>query len=403
MMLGIWFVLSKQYVDNLKETSGRWTMSAYGKWTAIWYNKHWYDINKEKYHEPNKHFDLIRKAFEMKIYEKKTNEQIIRYLNAKWYKYKYGDDMISMSSNTIKTMFSDSFYYWLFKYKEEQINLVKENRYFKPIISLEEFNKLTAIIQKDKSKKNFGTRKDELEHLYPFRKWFVVTEDNYIASIYIPSYEKRFPKRLQERQKENPKLRMIDIIEPHQFKIKVGCKKSIIYPFECSYADVEKEILIALKSMKISDEQYQEYLWYIKAWYEEKRRNNIDMRKSLQIQRNNIEKELDDFVTSCLGKERDEIQEAAYQKEVKRLSSLLESLDNDIAEISIEWRDQVFEFQIIGEFIKKAEQYYLKATYVQKRKMNDILFSNIQITPKNIFVVPKEWLEGIFNHKWQAH
>lgn len=60
------------------------------------------------------------------------------------------------------------------------------------------------------------------------------------------------------------------------------------------------------------------------------------MRKSLQIQRNNIEKELDDFVTSCLGKERDEIQEAAYQKEVKRLSSLLESLDNDIAEISIE-------------------------------------------------------------------
>lgn len=48
------------------------------------------------------------------------------------------------------------------------------------------------------------------------------------------------------------------------------------------------------------------------------------MRRTLQIQRNNIEKELGDFITSCLGKDRNDIEEKAYQNKVSELRNLLD-------------------------------------------------------------------------------
>jgi len=68
MMLGIWFVFSKQYSDKLSDDIWRWNKSKVEWWKAIWRFKHWYIINKEWFHEPHpKFFPLIKEAFEMKL------------------------------------------------------------------------------------------------------------------------------------------------------------------------------------------------------------------------------------------------------------------------------------------------------------------------------------------------
>jgi len=402
MMLWIWFVLSKQYVDNLRDTSWRGTKSAFNKGTALWYAKHWYQINENKYHEPSKYFNIIREAFELKIYKWKTDEQIKRFLDAKWYKYKYGKDMIGISNNSVGTMFSDSFYYWLFTHWEEQIDLNESNPNFKPVISIEEYNRLTAIKQWNKSQRSFWSRKKELEALYPTSKWFIITEDNYIATIYLPSPE-RFEKRLEKARSINPKTQLKDIVEPHQMKIKVWSKKSTMFWYSSNYKYFEKYILKMLKDLKMTDEQYDEYLEYIKFGFNNKQQENNSIRQTLQIQRNNINKDLSTFLTKCLWQDRTSIEEEAYQQEVIRLEKLIESLDNDIDELRENDRDIILEFKVLWNFINNAEQYYVKATYVQKRKINEILFSNIKISPRGVCVVPRQWLEDIFNLKWQAH
>lgn len=401
MMLGIWFVLSKQYVDNLRDTSWRWTKSAHKKGKALWYAKHWYDII-DNFHTPGKYFDLIRQAFELKIYKWKTDEQVKRYLDAKWYKYKHGKDIIKISNNSIWTMFSDSFYYGLFSHGSEVVDLNESNPNFKPIISLEEYNKLIAIKQWNKAKRNFGTRKKELEDLYPIRKGFIVTEDNFIATIYLPS-PKRFTERLLKAQKLDPATELIDIIKPHQLKIKVWSQKSNMKSYNSDYAKIELYILKMLKNLKLTDERYQEYLGYVKNWYNNKQDENNKMRQSLQIQRNNIKNQLSEFITGCLGVTRSKVEEDAYQKEVTRLENLITSLDNDMDELKDNERDIILEFKVLWEFLKNAEQYYVSASYVQKRKINEILFSNIKISPKGILVIPRHGLEDLFNLKWQAH
>lgn len=403
MMLGIWFVLSKQYVDNLKETSTRGSKSAHGKWTALWYHKHGYEINDNKYHEPWQHFDLIRKAFEMKIYENKTNVQIIRYLNAKKYTYKHWDELKSISNNTIKTIFEDSFYYGIFSYGGESIDLREYNPHFKPIITEQEYNKLTAMYQANKSNKELKERKKEYEEILPFSRRFIKTWDNYSISGYIPSFKERFPDRLKKMQEKNPKLQMIDIIKDHQIIFKVWCKKSNLAGYEVSYEKLKPYILKELKKLKLNEEHYEMYATYIQTSYKQQKEENNKTRQTLQIQRNNIDKEMCEFIEKCLGKERNSNEEEVYQKKLRYYQSTLDWLDSDINALNTKDRDIVFEFQILSEFLKKAEHYYLKASYVQKRKIHEILFSNIIITPKNISIKPREGLEGLFNLKWQAH
>lgn len=68
MMLGIWFVFSKQYSDKLLEDIHRGTKSKVLSGKSIGRPKHGYKINKEGFHEPHpEFFPLIQEAWRMKL------------------------------------------------------------------------------------------------------------------------------------------------------------------------------------------------------------------------------------------------------------------------------------------------------------------------------------------------
>ena len=77
-------MFSKQYSDKLSEDVRRGNRSKVEQGKAMGTSKYGYIIDKATgYHKPHPtHFALMRKAFEMKIYEKKSDGEIIQRLES---------------------------------------------------------------------------------------------------------------------------------------------------------------------------------------------------------------------------------------------------------------------------------------------------------------------------------
>jgi len=61
----------------------------------------------------------------------------------------------------------------------------------------------------------------------------------------------------------------------------------------------------------------------------------------------------------------------------------------------------MLELDIFIEVLNNAQEFYKKASYVRKRKICKILFSNIKFThEKRLLVQPKLGLETLFTHHW---
>jgi len=85
-MLGFWFVFSKQYSDKLSEDITRWNETTVKKWKSTGKHKYgYYRDEKDGYYKPHsKYFPLMKRAFEMKVHEKRSDEYIAKWLNANW-------------------------------------------------------------------------------------------------------------------------------------------------------------------------------------------------------------------------------------------------------------------------------------------------------------------------------
>jgi len=83
-----------------------------------------------------------------------------------------------------------------------------------------------------------------------------------------------------------------------------------------------------------------------------------------------------------------------YDKKVQILTKEIENLNE--AE-----RNEIVELEIFIEILNNAESYYKRANYVQRRKIAQILFLNIQINSKKELVVQvKPELQTLFNPIW---
>lgn len=60
-------------------------------------------------------------------------------------------------------------------------------------------------------------------------------------------------------------------------------------------------------------------------------------------------------------------------------------------------RDTLKEFEAFVKILTDSADYFKNATYVQKRKISDLFFLNIILTPeKTVAIEVREWLQDIF-------
>jgi len=181
MMLGIWFVFSKQYSDKLSEDISRWNKSKVEWWKAIWRYKPWYFINDEWFHEPHpKFFSLIQEAFRMKL-DQEIESKIKDYLDSNWLvrEFKKSWEQKEIARSLLNKIFRDEFYYGMFINWDTITDLRETNKYYKQVITEEQFQVLQDRYYKNPIVISKTKTKDVYEDIKAFDVDFIITADNF--------------------------------------------------------------------------------------------------------------------------------------------------------------------------------------------------------------------------------
>ena len=144
MLLGILFATSKQYSDRLSVDAKRGISGNIqeGKYNGSIKKGYIVDPGTGYFAPDAENWRLVRKACEMKLYEKKTNVEITKYLNdIGFYARKYEEDearRIKFTNKMVGDMFADKFYMGIYHVGETLSNLT-ELYNFMPVITPDEY------------------------------------------------------------------------------------------------------------------------------------------------------------------------------------------------------------------------------------------------------------------------
>lgn len=400
MVLGITFVISYNYSDNLGVNIGRWNKWAMKRWTALWKFKHGYFINKEKYHEPDPDsFHLRKEAFKMKLYQGKTDHEIRQFLVSSWYKRKYKHKIEEFKEKNIYTIWLDEFYYGVFICGDSEINLRDANPYYKPMIEKSEHTQLLVRYQ---NKNPIILRKikpnEEYYELRLFDNGFIITEDGRTLGFDFPN-RYRHVERLAKVQKTDEKATLKDVVKISQIRY-TSSKKDGNWKKTSVNADIIDDLVYSFlkKNMKFTENLYEEFTEYQKTGFELKVKKNKEDRLKIQLRRNNIVWQLDAFVLENMSVNKKKIEQEIYDKEVTKLQSIIDALDEEIQSLSETERSTRLEVEAFFKILKKAPALYKKWSNVRKRKICNLLLSNIILNKeKGHTVVVKPWLEALFS------
>ncbi len=402
MMLWMWFVFSKQYSDKLSEDITRGNKSSASKWKSWWIRKYWYVIDKETgFHKPDKkNFKLIRKAFEMKIYEKKSDREIVNRLNSAWFTREWLNAKVNIP--WINSIWKDPFYYWIFWRSGVAVDLIEKNPFYEPIISKEEFEVLKERYE-DKTKKYVNVKnKDEFVDISPLPTGIMIQKESNISfTRYIPSI-KRHRDKLEKLKETNPKATLADVVKPYQ--IYYTAKNHMWRVHEEIHYDVVykalTELFDSIKLNKIGYESYKDFLTKQLGEIEEKKKKE---RKIFQDHINSLTSKKNDFILKNLGKKRSKDEETVYKTQLEEYDKEIASANENASNIVIDERNKVLEFEAYAHIIANAGKYYKKFNYVQQAKIVEMLVSNIYVDKeKRLTIVVKPWLENLFSKNFDS-
>ena len=399
MMLWIWFVFSKQYSDKLGEDVRRWNKSAHAKWKAAGIPKYWYIIDKERgLHKPDPiNFPIMQKAFKIKIYERKSDKEILKFLNEQWF---VRPNWQPLTSNTLLwQVWRDPFYCWLFVKWKNVVNLNEVSDIFKPMITEDEHHLLIERLSKKSKAETNVKKKDEYECLSGLPFWMLVTkEEGHNFSRNIPN-PKRWKKKLEEIRQKHPEITYEDILKSNNiyYSMKIrSAKKSI----DIRFSDVESLIVTQLKKLKIDEDSYNVYYDYLSKEFDKITEKKKKERNMFQLRVNHLIWEKNAFMKSCLWKLKTDEERRLYEEKVIDYDRQIKSVSIETNNIIEEERNQLVEFEAMAYIIRNAYKLYTKWNYVQKAKITEILFSNIFVDKqKRLTFAVKPWLEWLFEDK----
>lgn len=160
MLLGITFVLSKQYSDHLSDSVSRGNKFHVEDGESIGRDKHGYFRDENNYYRADdRNFDLICEAWKMRVNGKNLTE-IADYLNDKKYNKAYGIEgkvhkLYRMSDKVLSVLFKDTFYAGILKIGNNTSNLT-EKYHFTPTVSPADF---LLLNKRDNIMKSFVVKK----------------------------------------------------------------------------------------------------------------------------------------------------------------------------------------------------------------------------------------------------
>ncbi|MFH1533507.1 MAG: recombinase family protein [Nitrospirota bacterium] len=145
MLLGMAFVLSKQYSDNLSQNVARGVKNSFEEGKAP-IPKHGYIRNENGVYKPDgKMYTLMCEAWQKRLVGVSLDE-ITKYLNTNGYKkvVKSTGKGILMTKQMLSEIFRDTFYYGVLKQKDREVDL-RTIYEFTPAVTEKEFYRVQTL------------------------------------------------------------------------------------------------------------------------------------------------------------------------------------------------------------------------------------------------------------------
>ena len=383
MMLWIWFVFAKQYSDAISENVNRWNKETIARGKTLWASKYGYTRREDGYYEPNEYFDTMRRAFELKIYDQKSDKYIAQWMNDHWWKKKRGKNELEATATRINAVWKDTFYYGLLCIWENISDQNKDNPYFKPMISIEEYEILAD--RRASTSKTQVTRKkvrDELEEITCIPRDMVKSLDWYSVTPNLPNKKSRHLKKLNELKKTNPNATLKDVVKPNQMRYAIKQKLSKYNGLEITGEDIENAVYAKLKTFQITNEAYKEYTEFMQTKADELYKRTTEQINALNMRINNERSNLRKYINNHMWIKKDPLEEEIYQNQKKSHEAKIDRLTKERDELGSKERSTYIEYEMFMSVMSKASQYYRKANYVQKAIITSIFFSNIVLDDK---------------------
>lgn len=373
MLLGISFVLSKQFSDQLSENIKRGNRRSVEEGRYLSTAKHGYYRDRDLMQWPDgQNFVLVKDAFRMRL-ENKSLQEIADYMNRHDYRRqnraRTRREIYKMNQKEVSDMLRDPFYCGALVYGTSIVNL-PEQYGFTPVISVEQFNKLT---KKDAISKNFKLTKRSVsggEKLAALLNGMVICA--YCSHLMYPNINKK-----KVGQKINRRFYLrCDQKGCKQYgkstraKVIVGFVKALLAdnPFatKAAYSHYKTEMK-RLAAKKVTEER------------QELKSSTAFLREELKRRSRTLEalKGTDDLEVKKL-----------FEQEISQRSHRIERLEEGIdqqKEILKQNPDNILEFQKFFELMQKLPQLIEKTTVM--KELDEILrqiFVNFTIENKKV-------------------
>ena len=394
MMLGIWFVYSKFYSDNLSHITTRWNISATERWKALGKIKHGYNINEHGEYVPNEWHWMIRQAFEARLYTNATNKEIADKLMAEWYMRvtKESKREITYDWDDISNWRTDPFYYGKLTYADEVAIPLQDKYDFVSMINEDEHNLLCEKYLKDRRWVKINKDETDLTFvLNPFEPQFVRSSSWNSLSMYVskkPAMEKRVITYIDSWKK----FRYIDIVPKSYLRYKASGK------FEVTYQEIEPQIIKRLQSIKVDKNTYETYVKYVTE--DHKIRNNeiAVKRKTFTDQQERVENEKRKYRANAIwfGIMNDD-ERKTYDERIRDFENQIKKIHQYLDELYFEENTEYIEYESFIQIVSNAAKYYELWDTVRRRKIISILSSNLIINDdKSVTIRVKPSLEWLF-------
>lgn len=366
MLLGMLFVFSKQYSDDLSDKVSRGVEGNFSEGKSSCTPKWGYTRNETTgYYEPSEYFPVIEAAW-AKREQGESLEAITKFLLDKGYrratKVKQRPRAIKPTVNALSKMFRDPFYYGLLVQANQEVDL-RQIYNFRPMIGEETFNAIQAI--------GYGRTKDKFDKkratFYPLRgmvycavcnssRYMLVGKNRTGSGKYVLSYRcdnkecSRSPKSLRARNIFNPVYAM-------------------------------------LKDFKLSDQAYGRYSRRIDSHTDDK---IIEIKQKVQSMRGaltHIKGELDKRALDIVGYEKDGAIYLANEERINKLAIEKADLEQAIEKLERKVADPKQIKLSKEEFLnvlKTASDKMKVGSAAQKDTLCRILFLNLQVNNEKV-------------------
>lgn len=370
MLLNILFAISKQYSEHISEGVLRAYDNSFEEGKSVGTPKWGYNRNKETgLYEPDENFDLIRKAWDMKL-AKKTTKEIVDYLLLNGVKrttklsrkVKKTKD-IKPNENSIGNMFRDPFYYGVLVQAEKEIDL-REVYDFIPMVSEDEYGAVQAILQ-ESPQRYVGKRKKERAIFYPLRG--IV----YCGVCGRPMY-------VGASSSSNKKNRYLYYrCDNKECKRKQKSVRANIV-FDAFYD--------AVAHLMFDNKQFQAYERKMDSYTDERKTELFTERRSLLASRRTKDLELGELVLAMVKVKDGSKAHEVMQKKIAEVESRISEIDYRLQEISSELNNANQAKLTKDEFLnlmKTLPEQIENGSIVEKDILARLLFLNCTIDEQN--------------------